>query len=143
MITYKQSDIKFSWEKENVGQEEPRARICGYVKEGAELEGMDENESDDVNKWTVDQNRHKRQIDQYEYNRTKTRCPLLLVADYRFFQEMGASNTKTTINYLVSTFAVIYHISKLLLFHTTEYIEIYVTNQMCILRNTCMKRANR
>lgn len=46
--------------------------------------------------------RHKRQADQYEYTPTKTRCPLLLVADYRFFQEMGSGNTKTTINYLVS-----------------------------------------
>lgn len=45
--------------------------------------------------------RIKRQSD-YEYTPTKTRCPLLLVADYRFFQEMGASNTKTTISYLVS-----------------------------------------
>lgn len=48
--------------------------------------------------------RQKRQMDQYEYTPTKTRCPLLLVADYRFFQEMGASNTKTTINYLVLIF---------------------------------------
>lgn len=48
--------------------------------------------------------RVKRQTDQYEYTPTKTRCPLLLVADYRFFQEMGGSNTKTTINYLVSIF---------------------------------------
>lgn len=45
--------------------------------------------------------RSKRQADQYEYTPTKTRCPLLLVADYRFFQEMGGGNTKTTINYLV------------------------------------------
>lgn len=48
--------------------------------------------------------RHKRQADQYEYTPTKTRCPLLLVADYRFFQEMGSGNTKTTINYLVSAY---------------------------------------
>lgn len=47
--------------------------------------------------------RKKRQADQYEYTPTKTRCPLLLVADYRFFQEMGGGNTKTTINYLVSS----------------------------------------
>ncbi|PSN49544.1 ADAM 17-like protease [Blattella germanica] len=46
--------------------------------------------------------RHKRQAEQYEYTPTKTRCPLLLVADYRFYQEMGGSNTKTTINYLIS-----------------------------------------
>lgn len=46
--------------------------------------------------------RRRRQADQYEYTPTKTRCPLLLVADYRFFQEMGSGNTKTTINYLVN-----------------------------------------
>ncbi|PNF41113.1 ADAM 17-like protease [Cryptotermes secundus] len=46
--------------------------------------------------------RNKRQAEQYEYTPTKTRCPLLLVADYRFYQEMGGSNTKTTINYLIS-----------------------------------------
>lgn len=48
--------------------------------------------------------RRKRQLDSYEPYETKpnkTRCPLLLVADYRFFQEMGGSDTKTTINYLV------------------------------------------
>ena len=47
--------------------------------------------------------RSKRQSETYEYTPTKTRCPLLLVADYRFYQEMGASSTKTTINYLVCT----------------------------------------
>lgn len=46
-------------------------------------------------------NRVKRQTETYDYAPTKTRCPLLLVADYRFYQEMGASSTKTTINYLV------------------------------------------
>lgn len=50
-----------------------------------------------------EKSRDKRQADQYEYTPTKTRCPLLLVADYRFFQEMGGGNTKTTINYLVYT----------------------------------------
>lgn len=106
MISYKQSDIKFSWEKNKNDllpeEEPPMPRICGYVKEGTESDNNFENNDDEITKWTIDQHRHKRQIDQYEYNRTKTRCPLLLVADYRFFQEMGASNTKTTINYLVS-----------------------------------------
>lgn len=45
--------------------------------------------------------RWKRQSEAYELSPSKTRCPLLLVADYRFFTEMGAGNTKTTINYLV------------------------------------------
>lgn len=104
MISYKQSDIKFSWAKDVSPSEELMPRVCGYLKEGTELQMNDEIEEDEMTKWTIDQHRHKRQIDQYEYNRTKTRCPLLLVADYRFFQEMGASNTKTTINYLVSTY---------------------------------------
>lgn len=48
--------------------------------------------------------RSKRDADSYDYmiTPTRTRCPLLLVADYRFFREMGGGDTKTTINYLVS-----------------------------------------
>lgn len=89
----------------------------------AELEGsgddkhVEKDDEDDENDeifekdsmWSKTQNlkaprvdRRKRQADQYEYTPTKTRCPLLLVADYRFFQEMGGGNTKTTINYLIS-----------------------------------------
>ena len=32
----------------------------------------------------------------------QTRCPLLLVADYRFFSEMGGGSSKSTVNYLIS-----------------------------------------
>lgn len=98
MITYRSSDVKFSWHDHNPTL--PWPKTCGYVKEGLELEEDDlvdnlYNEGGHVE-------RAKRQIDQYEYTPTKTRCPLLLVADYRFFQEMGGGNTKTTINYLIS-----------------------------------------
>ncbi|XP_022908664.2 ADAM 17-like protease isoform X1 [Onthophagus taurus] len=96
MITYKQSDIKLSWELDNLNEFAPKT--CGYIKEGLELESDDDEESP----WLSEVHREKRQIDQYEYTPTKTRCPLLLVADYRFYQEMGGSNTKTTINYLIS-----------------------------------------
>lgn len=61
---------------------------------------------DDENITYAGLKRIKRQIDSYdpyESKPNKTRCPLLLVADYRFFQEMGGSDTKTTINYLVNT----------------------------------------
>ena len=34
----------------------------------------------------------------------QTRCPLLLVADYRFFSEMGGGSSKTTVKYLISLF---------------------------------------
>lgn len=58
-------------------------------------------EEDDTEIDNSSSSRVKRQTETYEYTPTKTRCPLLLVADYRFYQEMGASSTKTTINYLV------------------------------------------
>ncbi|XP_066992890.2 ADAM 17-like protease isoform X3 [Anabrus simplex] len=87
MISYRASDVHFSWD-EGTGNEETWPRTCGYVREGQEFE--------------EEEDRDKRQAEQYEYTPTKTRCPLLLVADYRFYQEMGGSNTKTTINYLIS-----------------------------------------
>lgn len=101
MIAYKASDVKFSWDSSHVTPGQLGPKTCGYVKEGEELE-TDEEELNDHEQWTSDSHRSKRQVDQFEYTPTKTRCPLLLVADYRFFQEMGGSNTKTTINYLVS-----------------------------------------
>ncbi|XP_023017530.1 ADAM 17-like protease Tace isoform X2 [Leptinotarsa decemlineata] len=105
MITYKQSDVKFSWDSPKESSGQPRSKICDYVKEGRELELDDDDEAieeDESIKWKTGHHREKRQIDPYESTPTKTRCPLLLVADYRFFQEMGGSNTKTTINYLIS-----------------------------------------
>lgn len=92
MVAYKSSDVKLN---NNKNQQGAIPKTCGYIKEGLELE----EESNDIEHLA----REKRQADQYEYTPTKTRCPLLLVADYRFFQEMGGGNTKTTINYLVST----------------------------------------
>ncbi|XP_058459615.1 ADAM 17-like protease [Malaya genurostris] len=123
MIAYKSSDIKFSWDDIDAvdGEMGGVPKTCGYVKEGLELEQDDEDgggtdgyrsesefETLVPSMWTATEPtngkklRRKRQADQYEYTPTKTRCPLLLVADYRFFQEMGGSNTKTTINYLIS-----------------------------------------
>ncbi|OWR44118.1 ADAM 17 protease [Danaus plexippus plexippus] len=118
MITYRSSDVKFSWSD----SKDDKPRVCGYVKEGKELEEneneednsleskqeqsekdkyFDQNQNSHVKESSGAKKRIKRQSD-YEYTPTKTRCPLLLVADYRFFQEMGASNTKTTISYLIS-----------------------------------------
>ena len=62
---------------------------------------LNDNSKEDNIEMDNSNSRLKRQTETYEYTPTKTRCPLLLVADYRFYQEMGASSTKTTINYLV------------------------------------------
>ncbi|XP_312572.6 ADAM 17-like protease isoform X1 [Anopheles gambiae] len=125
MIAYRTSDIKFSWDQvDAISGDLGVPRTCGYIKEGLELEGQEAEEDEeiegDTERYETDsdptpetvwhaedrpeskRSRRKRQADQYEYTPTKTRCPLLLVADYRFFQEMGGSNTKTTINYLIS-----------------------------------------
>ncbi|XP_063227447.1 ADAM 17-like protease isoform X2 [Bacillus rossius redtenbacheri] len=92
MIVYRASDVHFSWEQGS-GDTDTWPRTCAYVKEDANVSS--DADEDDVT-------RDRRQAEQYEYTPTKTRCPLLLVADYRFYHEMGASNTKTTINYLIS-----------------------------------------
>lgn len=42
--------------------------------------------------------RAKRQADEH----VKNTCPLLLVADHRFFTHMGHGEESTTLNYLVS-----------------------------------------
>lgn len=91
MLIYKASDVKLSWQhiENGEGHTHGAPKTCGYVKEGSELE-------------IEVHNRTKRQAETYDYIPNKTRCPLLLVADYRFYQEMGASSTKTTINYLIS-----------------------------------------
>lgn len=48
-------------------------------------------------------NREKRQaIDPYNWEPVQTRCSLLLVADFRFYENMGGRNLKGTINFLVS-----------------------------------------
>lgn len=127
MIAYRLSDVELDKKKNEMGHShgEVNPVTCGFVKEGHELETrdgehttMDEyyealwngnrfKRSADYQEDKLKEEVHlraKRQSDQYEYTPTKTRCPLLLVADYRFFQEMGQSNTKTTINYLVRTF---------------------------------------
>lgn len=110
MVAYKASDVKLSWDHDHSDENHFTPGKCGYVKEGVELEeDDDENEIEEpeVEAYGSNQDppkfesRLKRQADLYEYTPTKTRCPLLLVADYRFFQEMGSSNTKTTISYLV------------------------------------------
>ncbi|CAG0917009.1 unnamed protein product [Notodromas monacha] len=101
MIVYRGSDIKFSWE--NADEKGEPGRICGYVKEGEDHEDHDHSADDLAPEKEEAKMRTKRQeAEAYKFQLRKTRCPLLLVADYRFFKEMGGGSTKTTINYLIS-----------------------------------------
>ncbi|RXG66816.1 ADAM 17-like protease [Armadillidium vulgare] len=98
MIIYRGSDVKHSWEDKNI---EGERKMCDYIKED-DLP-PDDNEISSTEDPDGPRYRVKRQqAEAYNFNGDKTRCPLLLVADYRFFREMGGSNYKTTVNYLIS-----------------------------------------
>ena len=119
MIAYKESDVI---------EPDPHLptlpKTCGYVKEENDLEEEDDHDQNDL------KNRTKRQTTgELFLDLRQTRCPLLLgknlhvflkkarqnsnysknltrifllVADYRFYNEMGGGSSKTTVNYLIS-----------------------------------------
>ncbi|XP_062406522.1 disintegrin and metalloproteinase domain-containing protein 17 [Sardina pilchardus] len=75
------------------------SKVCGYVKaglsdllpEGEQLPFGNEEEEEEVHI------RETRQVHDHSVNT----CPLLLVADYRFFKHMGRGEESTTLNYLI------------------------------------------
>nr|XP_042896996.1 ADAM 17-like protease [Parasteatoda tepidariorum] len=93
MIVYRGSDVKYSWE--NLETDIKQKKFCTYVKE----EGNTSDNYDIV----IEKSISKRQaIDPYNWEPVQTRCSLLLVADFRFYENMGGSNLKGTINFLIS-----------------------------------------
>ncbi|CAG0903094.1 unnamed protein product [Darwinula stevensoni] len=85
MLVYRSSDVKYSW--------------AGLME--------DEMTEEEMIQELV---RVKREDGRDGYSLQKSLCPLLLVADYRFFGSMGASDGKTTTNYLIS---LIDHVHKI------------------------------
>lgn len=104
MITYKGSDVKNSWEAEETDEDldGPNLPICAYVKEGnvTKESGPEPDYEQIMKRWRRDLSMERRSA--IAIRPHKTRCPLLLVADYRFYREMGGSSNKSTINYLIS-----------------------------------------
>ncbi|XP_047500648.1 ADAM 17-like protease [Penaeus chinensis] len=115
MIVYRGSDVKYSWEDNHPSLK--GHKMCDYVKEGNETTETDDGDEEWIEGYEPPdgiipetlpeehgpKRRVKRQqAEPYNFNGDKTRCPLLLVADYRFFREMGGSNYKTTVNYLIN-----------------------------------------
>ena len=122
IVCFRESDINFSWNHD----EEPTnsegilpPKVCGYVKENNTKSKSHDHDNDleaeDFAKTyqkveeqleffssETNQSRHKRQAPEFLTILRQTRCPLLLVADYRFFNEMGGGSSKTTVNYLIS-----------------------------------------
>uniref|UniRef100_A0A8C8LP83 ADAM metallopeptidase domain 17b n=1 Tax=Oncorhynchus tshawytscha TaxID=74940 RepID=A0A8C8LP83_ONCTS len=64
-------------------------KVCGYVKADSNDLLLSRSPEPLV--------REKRQV----HDHRKNTCPLLLVADHRFFQEMGRGEESTTLNYLI------------------------------------------
>ncbi|CAG7823334.1 unnamed protein product [Allacma fusca] len=101
MITYKASDVKYSWEHD-LDPKVPNVPVCAYIKEGNTnvTESEEEvNYGSILKRWKRESSMERRS---HALRPHKTRCPLLLVADYRFYREMGGSSNKSTINYLIS-----------------------------------------
>jgi len=103
-----------------------------------------------------DSNRNKRQAgvgppDPYGFSAAKTRCPLLLVADYRFFREMGGGSTKTTINYLVFIhlsiiFKIMFHMfctNEFLQHLKNSFVDKSSRSRSCFVRCYCLERRYR
>ncbi|CAG0901208.1 unnamed protein product [Cyprideis torosa] len=112
MIAYKEGDINFSWENRDhpdgpvimaqqsaVPKKEP-PKFCGYDPKDTFFPVVEEDKKDNRSRREADQQHLTQAYTTFQHQ--KTRCPLLLVADYRFFREMGHGQTKTTIDYLIS-----------------------------------------
>ncbi|XP_039993266.1 disintegrin and metalloproteinase domain-containing protein 17a [Xiphias gladius] len=76
-------------------------KVCGYVH-AEDRDLLPQTARRDWDGQEVDQkkeyhNREKRQV----HDHKKNTCPLLLVADYRFFKQMGRGQESVTLNYLI------------------------------------------
>ncbi|KAK7142096.1 hypothetical protein R3I94_011709 [Phoxinus phoxinus] len=90
LLVYRSEDIK------NISRLSS-PKVCGYVNADAqdllpeEATGQTEQEEEP----------HNREIRSTTHNHKKNTCPLLLVADHRFFKHMGRGEESTTLNYLI------------------------------------------
>ncbi|MBN3319374.1 1433T protein, partial [Atractosteus spatula] len=75
--------------------------VCGYVQAGGEEllpDKLKEGLAEDAGK---EEHLHREARSRDVPDPTKNTCPLLVVADYRFFTHMGRGEESTTINYLI------------------------------------------
>lgn len=88
LLVYRSEDIK------NLSRVH-QPSVCGYMTSDPALllpEGLRERAPPEETDWRV-----KRQT----HDHSKNTCPLLLVADHRFFTHMGRGEESTTLNYLI------------------------------------------
>jgi disintegrin and metalloproteinase domain-containing protein 17 len=90
MIAYKESDIKFSWTEPDENNVIP-PKVCDFVRENGTASGVEEGEEEmeeGERGAEAGEGRTKRSSEPFytsagEGSLRQTRCPLLLVADYR------------------------------------------------------------
>uniref|UniRef100_A0A8C9T9B7 ADAM metallopeptidase domain 17a n=1 Tax=Scleropages formosus TaxID=113540 RepID=A0A8C9T9B7_SCLFO len=90
LLVYRSEDIK------NISRL-VSPKVCGYVK--AEAQDLVPEGATDVESKEKEGHLHREK--RQTHNHKKNTCPLLLVADYRFFQHMGRREESTTLNYLI------------------------------------------
>ena len=87
MIAYRESDIKFSWTEPDENDVIP-PKVCDFVRENGTASNLEEGEEEEEDEEAVSDTRTKRSSEPFytsagEGSLRQTRCPLLLVADYR------------------------------------------------------------
>ncbi|RWS12782.1 ADAM 17-like protease-like protein [Dinothrombium tinctorium] len=93
LLIYKASDVKFNW-------------MRGNDSINSMLNRLKLNQTENPTSHVLE--RRKRSLDEdsyWEYETDKsenTRCSLLLVADYLFYESLGGKNVKQTVNYLIA-----------------------------------------
>ncbi|XP_049273089.1 ADAM 17-like protease [Rhipicephalus sanguineus] len=105
MIVYRASDVKYSWDPTQGAQS--LTKYCGYVKENGNATEVTGDLSENLSHWndgsSIASHVQKRQaMEPYHWEPVQTRCSLLLVADHRFYENMGGRNLKSTINFLIT-----------------------------------------
>uniref|UniRef100_UPI003AACBB23 disintegrin and metalloproteinase domain-containing protein 17-like n=1 Tax=Centroberyx gerrardi TaxID=166262 RepID=UPI003AACBB23 len=74
-------------------------KVCGYVHAAAQNLLPDTARMDWVGQEEEKEPHHREK--RQAHNHKKNTCPLLLVADYRFFKHMGRGEESVTLNYLI------------------------------------------
>ncbi|KAK8763468.1 hypothetical protein V5799_033919 [Amblyomma americanum] len=105
MIVYRASDVKYSWDPTHGAQS--LTKYCGYVKENGNATEVAGDLTENLSHWndgsSITSHVQKRQaMEPYHWEPVQTRCSLLLVADHRFYENMGGRNLKSTINFLIT-----------------------------------------
>lgn len=94
LLVYRSEDIR------NVSHLDA-PKVCGYLTTEASQLLPQDLQTATLSAVEEDEHiRYKRQTN-HKVDHSKNTCPLLLVADYRFFRDMGRLEESTTINYLI------------------------------------------